>query len=193
MAPLEPQEFMIEFGEFYGYSHPLVLRYKNCELFELIEPFEFRLGSFILSYQNYFSSIVRLPSFTSGQLIHYYFVILKNNKYVLIPEDKQDVLLCHSNISVLHKFVIQPKDVTVNVSLPICHNISFKFPRICPEVLERNVSETHMNKELSVFQMHHDSDFMGQLEVTVNRSLFHTLMGWKIAIFRLLLTWNEIP
>ncbi|CAD8134266.1 unnamed protein product [Paramecium pentaurelia] len=151
---------------FFGLNHPMLqssLEYNKKELFELVEPYEYQCGNFIinLGIQGHYTAIVTLPSLSQKKTVYYLFMMFQfelKNIYCLIPEDDQTILLVSSNIQSLYYYCISNNQQKGNYKTIFQDsNLKCKFPYIFPSLIRKFIVSLKKNDQQIRYQINYDS------------------------------------
>ncbi|CAK71059.1 unnamed protein product (macronuclear) [Paramecium tetraurelia] len=151
---------------FFGLNHPMLqssLEYNKNELFELVEPYEYQCGNFMISLgiQGHYTAIVTLPSLSQKKAVYYLFMKFQfdqKNVYCMIPEDDQTILLVNSNIQTLYYYCNSNTQQKGNHKTTFQESIlKYKFPYIFPTLIRKFVVSYQKNDQQIRYQINYDS------------------------------------
>ncbi|CAD8050866.1 unnamed protein product [Paramecium sonneborni] len=152
---------------FFGLNHPLLissLQYNKRELFELVEPYEYSCGNFILSlgFRDHYTAIVTLPSLYQKKSVYYLFMMFQfdqNNIYCMVPEDDQTTLLVSSNIQQLYQYCHSNNLLKKNNQTNFLEStLKYKFPYIYPTLIKKFIGAYKKNDQQILYQINYDLD-----------------------------------
>ncbi|CAD8143343.1 unnamed protein product [Paramecium pentaurelia] len=151
---------------FFGLNHPMLqssMNYHKKILFELVEPYEYQCGNFMISLgiHSHYTAIVTLPILSQTKSIYYLFMMFKfdsKNIYCMVPEDDQTTLLVSSNIQSLYYYCNsnnQQKKYNNTTSLE--STLKYKFPYIYPPLIRKFIVSYKKNDSQILYHINYDS------------------------------------